>query len=199
MANEDLFWYQHNGWKDGTPNWIGRNKVGNGGWQAYSLVLASSDGIIYGIGAHLASTKPAFPIKGSRHDDVANGHMQTDFTLDAGGNLNAVTRWWTNVKLKGFTGSVTVVLTDSNRRALWASNPQTHGVDGEWVGDDDRHENWSASVPSNIINEVRGYAILQQHEPKWRFDKAEQFLSWLGSDEGKQTISTIVVIVAMAA
>ncbi len=173
-AAGDLYWYQHNNWKTGVSGkggWTGRNKVGNG-WQVYKTVLASSDGIVYGIGAHLSSTKPAFPIKGSRHDDVAGGHMQTDFTLDAGGTLSAVTRWWTNVKLTGFTGSVSVVLTDEDGKMLWAANPQTHGVDGEWVGDDDRHENWSASVPSAIIDQVRGYAILQQHEPHWKiFDR----------------------------
>ncbi|WP_051352964.1 hypothetical protein [Picosynechococcus sp. NKBG15041c] len=126
--------------------------------------------------------------------------MQTDFTLDAGGNLSAVTRWWTNVKLTGFTGSVTMVLTDENGIALWAANPQTHGVDGEWVGNDDRHENWSATVPSTIIDQVRGYAILHQHDPHWRiFDKGEKFLDWLRSDEGKETVGAIVAIIAIAA
>jgi hypothetical protein len=104
------------------------------------------------------------------------------------------------VKLTGFTGSVTVVLTDGDGRALWAANPQTHGVDGEWVGDDDRHENWSATVPSNVLDQVRGYAILQQHDPRWRiFDKGEKFLDWLSSDEGKETIGAIVAIIAIAA
>jgi hypothetical protein len=196
----DLYWHKHDGWLSGTPSWQGRNKVGNGGWLAYRLVLASGNGIVYGVGAHLASTKPAFPIKGSRHDDVAGGHMQTDFTLDAAGTLSAVTRWWTNVKLTGFTGSVTVVLTDGDGRALWAANPQTHGVDGEWVGDDDRHENWSATVPSSVLDQVHGYAILQQHDPRWRiFDKGEKFLDWLRSDEGKETIGAIVAIIAIAA
>jgi hypothetical protein len=146
------------------------------------------------------SPQPAFPIKGSRHDDVAGGHMQTDFTLDAGGTLSAVTRTWTNVKLKGFTGSVTVVLTDGDKQPLWASPPRKYGVDGELVGDDDRHDNWNETVPSGIINQVRGYAILQQHDPKWLSlagARAEQFLRWLNSDEGKATIATIATIAVM--
>jgi hypothetical protein len=37
------------------------------------------------------------------------------------------------------------------KRPLWATAPKTHGVDGEWIGDDDRHENWSETVPSALL------------------------------------------------
>jgi stress response protein SCP2 len=47
----DLYWSQHDGWQDGSIRWKGRNKVGNGGWQAYISVFASSNGIIYAITA----------------------------------------------------------------------------------------------------------------------------------------------------
>ncbi len=188
---------------------VGTELIGNGGWNGS---IAVADGFVYmAISGNLlrgrinrSSTPPAspiiFPIKGSWHDDVAGGHMQTDFTLDADGKLNGVTRWWTNQKLKGFTGSITVVLTDGNKRPLWATAPKTHAVDGEWIGDDDRHENWDTTVPSGIIGQVRGYAILHQHNPKWLSlvaDKGEQFLRWLNSDEGKATIATIATIAVM--
>jgi hypothetical protein len=44
-----LYWYQHVGWQNGLAQWKGHNKVGNGGWQAYKSVFASSKGVIYGI------------------------------------------------------------------------------------------------------------------------------------------------------
>jgi glutaredoxin-related protein len=147
-----------------------------------------------------AESSSTFPITGSRHDDVGGGHMQTAFTLDAGGTLNAATRWWTNVKLKGFTGSVNIVLTDSGKMPIWISPPRTHSVDGEWVGDDDRDEAWSETVPSSIISQVHGYAILQEHNPKWLSlvgKRVDQALAWLNSDEGKATIGTIATIAVM--
>ncbi|MBD2065978.1 hypothetical protein H6F93_00220 [Leptolyngbya sp. FACHB-671] len=44
----DLLWYQHDGWQDSTGRWKGTNKVGNG-WQDFTSVFATSDGIVYGI------------------------------------------------------------------------------------------------------------------------------------------------------
>ena len=191
---------------------VSTDVIGKGGWLGS---IAVADGFVYlalkESGNLLrgrinpSSTPPAspinFPIKGSRYDDIeGGGHMQTDFTLDAGGKLNGVTRWWTNRKLNGFTGSITVVLTDGNKKPLWAMDTKTHGVDGEWIGDDDRHENWDTTVPSGIIGQVRGYAILHQHNPKWLSlvgKRGEQFLKWLNSDEGKATITTIATIAVM--
>ena len=180
--------------------------IGRGGWTGSIAVadsfvyLAPPDGTLLRGSVNRSATPPVFPIKGARHDDVAGGHMQTDFSLDAGGTLDAITRTWTNVKLKGFTGSVIVVLTDIDKRPLWASSPRNYGVDGELVGDDDRHDNWSETVPSGIINQIYGYAILQQHDPKWLSlvgDRGEQFLHWLNSDEGKATIATVATIAVM--
>ncbi|WP_121970974.1 PQQ-binding-like beta-propeller repeat protein [Leptolyngbya sp. BC1307] len=180
--------------------------IGKGGWTGSIAVadgfvyLATPDGNLLRGSINPSSTPPVFPIKGSRHDDVAGGHMQTDFSLDVGGTLSAVTRTWTNVKLKGFTGSVAVVLTDGDKKLLWALPPRKYGVDGKLVGDNDRHDNWSETVPSGIINQVRGYAILQQHDPKWLSlagERAEQFLDWLNSDEGKATIETVATIAVM--
>jgi hypothetical protein len=50
------------------------------------------------------------------------------------------------------------------------------------------------------MRQVRGYAILQQHDPKWLSlvgQRGDQFLRWLNSGEGKTTISTIVTIATM--
>ena len=44
----DLYWYQHDGWKNGSERWK-RKKVGRGGWEAFKSVFATSNGIVYAI------------------------------------------------------------------------------------------------------------------------------------------------------
>ncbi|MEA5551961.1 hypothetical protein VB713_13500 [Anabaena cylindrica UHCC 0172] len=140
----------------------------------------------------------AFPITGDRDDAVANGRMRTSFTLTKKGELSAVTNTRTKVKLAGFTGAASIILVDANKRPIWASGVHSYGVDGCLIGKCQRNDNWSENVPSEIMSRVRGYAILQQHNPRWRvFDRGEQFLRWLGSNEGKATVATIASIVAM--
>lgn len=139
-----------------------------------------------------------FPITGKRNDPVGNGRMETSFTLTADGRLTAVTSTSTKVKLKGFTGATSVVLVDGNKQLIWASDVHSYGVDGCLIGRCSRNSNWSDNVPSEIMSRVRGYAILQQNDPQWRiFDKGEQFLRWLNSDEGKATLSTVVTLIAL--
>lgn len=142
----------------------------------------------------------AFPITGERDDAVANGRMRTSFTLNSSGQLTAVTNTRTKVKLAGFTGGSSIILLNVNRQPIWASSVHRYGVDGCLIGICNRNENWSESVPPNILSQVRGYAILQQHNPKWLSlvgQRGEQFLRWLNSDEGKATVSTVVTIAAM--
>jgi hypothetical protein len=139
-------------------------------------------------------------IMGNRDDAVANGRMNTSFTLTNNGRLTAVTNTRTGVRLKGFTGAVAIVLLDGNKRPIWASNTQSYGVDGCTIGRCNRNDNWSATVPADIMGRVKGYAIIQQHNPTWlrRLGaRGDQFIGWLGSDEGKATVKTIVAIAAM--
>ncbi len=139
-----------------------------------------------------------FPITGDRDDAVASGRMRTSFSLSSNGQLTAVTNTRTKVKLKGFTGSTSIILVDSGKRPIWASGVRSYGVDGCLIKRCNRNDNWSENVPPAIMSQVRGYAILQQHEPRWRvFDKGQQFITWLGSNEGKATIAAIGAIVAM--
>ncbi|WP_377476119.1 MAG: AbfB domain-containing protein [Microcoleus anatoxicus] len=139
-----------------------------------------------------------FPITGDKENGVANGRMRTSFTLNADGSLTAVTNTRTGIKLAGFTGAASVILVDENRQLIWASGVHSYGVDGCFIGRCNRNDNWSENVPPEIMSRVRGYAILQQHNPKWRvFDRGAQFLRWLNSDEGKATVSTIATIIAM--
>ncbi len=141
-----------------------------------------------------------FPITGEKDNSVANGGMRTSFTLNSDGQLTAVTNTRTKVKLAGFTGGVSIILLNADRQPIWASEVHRYGVDGCLVGTCNRNDNWNDSVPPDILRQVRGYSILQQHEPKWlklAGQKGEQFLRWLNSDEGKATITTIVTIAAM--
>ena len=41
-------WYKHNGYRDGTPNWIGPIDVNNG-WTNYIRMFSPGKGIIYGV------------------------------------------------------------------------------------------------------------------------------------------------------
>lgn len=139
-----------------------------------------------------------FPITGDKENGVANGRMRTSFSLNTDGTLTAVTNTRTGVQLAGFTGAVSIILVDENRQLIWASGVHSYGVDGCLIGRCNRNDNWRENVPTEIMSRVRGYAILQQHEPKWRlFDKGEQFLGWLNSDEGKATLTTVATIIAM--
>jgi hypothetical protein len=152
-------------------------------------------------GINCDGSKPInFPITGEKDNSVANGGMRTSFTLNSDGRLTAVTNTRTKVKLAGFTGGVSIILLNADRKPIWASAVHRYGVDGCLVGTCNRNENWNDSVPPDILRQVRGYAILQQHDPKWLRlvgQRGEQFLHWLNSDEGKATISTIVTIAAM--
>lgn len=140
----------------------------------------------------------SFPIAGDRDDAVANGRMRTSFMLNADGSLAAVTNTRTGVQLAGFTGASSIILLDENRQPIWASSVHSYGVDGCTIGRCNRNENWSENVPQSVMGRVRGYAILQQHDPSWRiFDRANQFLGWLNSNEGRSTIGTIASIAAM--
>jgi outer membrane protein assembly factor BamB len=141
-----------------------------------------------------------FPITGEKDNSVANGGMRTSFTLNSDGRLTAVTNTRTKVKAAGFTGGVSIILLNADRQPIWASAVHTFGVDGCLIGRCNRNDNWNDSVPPDILPQVRGYTILQQHNPKWPSlvgQKGEQFLRWLNSDEGKATISIIRDIAVM--
>jgi hypothetical protein len=46
-AAGDLFWFRHEGGRDGTGQWRGPIKVGNG-WNAFDKIVAGENGVIYG-------------------------------------------------------------------------------------------------------------------------------------------------------
>ncbi|MBA3921069.1 MAG: hypothetical protein H0X31_04895 [Nostocaceae cyanobacterium] len=136
----------------------------------------------------IAQTAP-FPVQGTRKDEVVRkGYMETSFDLDSNGNLNARTKTWTDVKLKGFTGGVLIAFTDTSGSVIWSTEQQRYGVDGKLIGNSNRTENWQAKVPPNTLSRIGGYAILQEYTPRSRvFD-------WIRSPEGQQTIKGVVNI-----
>ncbi len=126
------------------------------------------------------------PVQGNRKDEVVRkGYMETTFDLDSNGNLNARTKTWTDVKLKGFTGGVVIAFTDASGNAIWTSQQQQYGVDGKLIGNSNRTESWQAKVPPETLNRIVGYAIVQEHTPKSRLLDT---LGWALSPEGQQKI-----------
>ena len=131
-----------------------------------------------------------FPVQGTQKTDVVKkGYMETSFDLDSNGNLNATTRTWTDVKLKGFTGGVIIAFTDATGSAIWSTEQQRYGVDGKMIGNSNRTENWQATVPPDVLNRIEGYAIIQEHTPRSRVG------DWIRSEEAKQIINAIIKIV----
>jgi hypothetical protein len=60
-----------------------------------------------------------------------------------------------------------------------------------------RNDNWSDSVPLDILSQVKGYSIFQKQDSQFLElveKRSGQFLSWLRSDEGKATISAIAIM-----
>lgn len=106
------------------------------------------------------------PITHSQSDNIAGGTMQTSITLYETGRLDGVTRTFTKVKLRGFTGGASVVITDPNGHVLWGSEMHSFRVDGSYIGNSDRTDSWSEQVPSEVIIHAGGAAIIHLHNPK---------------------------------
>jgi hypothetical protein len=123
--------------------------------------------------------------------------MRTSFTLSADGRLTAVTNTRTGVQLAGFTGGASIVLLDGNKQPIWASSVHRYGVSGCMIATCNRNDNWSDSVPLDILSQVKGYSIFQKQDSQFLElveKRSGQFLSWLRSDEGKATISAIAIM-----
>jgi hypothetical protein len=132
------------------------------------------------------NTQPVFPIQGSQDDHFPNsgGFMHTDVTIiknaDGSAHLNAVTHIWEVTELRGFRGAVAVAVLDANQRPLWVSQTQKYGVDGRALGTADRRENWSDTMPSQLVPQARYLAIIQKWNPKNAFDDINNWLQGIG-------------------
>jgi hypothetical protein len=148
------------------------------------------------------SAQPVFPIQGSQDDHFQNsgGFMHTDVTItrnnDGSAHLNAVTHIWEVTELRGFRGAVAVAVLDADKRPLWVSQTQKYGVDGRALGTADRTENWSDTMPSQLVPQARYLAIIQKWNPKNAFDDINNWLKGIGQvvNELAPIIKTIKTI-----
>lgn len=101
-----------------------------GGLPGFKLVMPVNAGTgLSGEKLLLAQSKP-FPLKGSKFTELGDHRrMETSITISKNGRVDGVTRIWTDKKLKGFTGSVAVAVTDRAGNILYVTNPQSWGVD----------------------------------------------------------------------
>ena len=86
-------------------------------------MIANSGGIIY-------------------KDLGANHHMWTEATLEDDGRIHGVTRTATFTLFGGFRGGCTVFVLDANLMLLAKTPEMTYGVDGKWIGNNDRTDYW---------------------------------------------------------
>jgi|GEM_PF-3549529 hypothetical protein len=132
----------------------------------------------------LAQSKP-FPLSGSRFDELGDHRrMETQITVSNNGRIDGVTRIWTDKKWKGFTGSVVVAITDRAGNRLYITNPQSWGVDCKRCpGPSNRTQAWADTVPSNVLKQVGGYAIIHTTSPR------DRWRSWLS--DTKEAVTEI--------
>lgn len=100
--------------------------------------------------------------------------MRTELTLQRSGalagQLDAVTRTWTGIKMRGFTGGVYVLLRHTTGAVIGVTGLHTFGVDGKWVGRADRTEFWQERITPSVAAATVGVEIIQLHTPRDRYN-----------------------------
>jgi hypothetical protein len=98
--------------------------------------------------------------------------MYTEVVLqregEAAGKLDAVTRTWTGILARGFTGGVYVLLRHESRAIIGLSGLHSFGVDGRWIGRSDRTDYWSEYFDPRVAAATVELQIIQLHTPKDR-------------------------------
>ncbi|GBF82454.1 MIR domain-containing protein [Aphanothece sacrum] len=109
------------------------------------------------------------PVRAEQTNQVAGGTMTTKVTVSPDGQLTAETHTRTKVDLKGFTGSVIVVIYNQEGRAH-ISGKHSFGVNGQLIpgGPSDRKDTWQESVPLEISSKANRVAIVHSHDPNVR-------------------------------
>lgn len=138
----------------------------------YSLIVPAYSETSFSSESILMAQNQSFPLQGSRFTELGDHRrMETQITVSNNGRVDGVTRIWTAKQWKGFTGSVAVAITDRAGNVLYVTNPQTWGVDCKRCpGPSDRTQGWTDSIPSNLLDQVGGYAIMHTTSPRdrWR-------------------------------
>lgn len=116
------------------------------------------------------TTSVAWPI--SLQSPITNigrtqdGHMQTSVTIDAQGNMSAVTTTWdTNGwgVFTGFHGAAAVVLLDERQQILAAFGSPPFGV----MGGQHRTDHWQASVNAFDIERLGAISVVNFYDPQY--------------------------------
>lgn len=99
--------------------------------------------------------------------------MRTEVVLqrsgELAGKLDGITRTWTGILARGFTGGVYVQLRHPNRAVIGVTELRSYGVDGKWVGRSDRTEAWVEQFPAGLAANTVEIEIIQLHTPKDRY------------------------------
>jgi hypothetical protein len=147
-----------------------QNGVAANAWEC--VAHPDQEWKIENVGVSSSTTTKNFPLRGSNFTELGDHRrMETSITISNNGRIDAVTRIWTAKQFQGFTGAVAVVITDSAGNVLHVTEPHSYGVDCKRCpGPSDRTQQWADTVPSNILNQVRGYAIIHTTNPRnrWR-------------------------------
>ncbi|MCD4646215.1 hypothetical protein AR454_28010 [Bacillus mycoides] len=110
------------------------------------------------------------PINAEKTDDLGNSRkMVTSIKVSNTGRIDAVTEISTHEALRGFHGSVVVLLIDEEGNYIFKSNPHTYGVDGTGTGintPSKRKVPWDENFPQDIIDKIRGYEIIHFLDPE---------------------------------
>lgn len=118
------------------------------------------------------SWQNVFPLTAHNRNDKINDdsdqHMDSNASLNISGQLQVTTRTWTDAKMSGFTGGVVVGLVDADNKLIWTSQVHSFGVDGSWIGESDRTENWSETVPADVLKKGARLVIAHDHTGKNR-------------------------------
>uniref|UniRef100_A0A914XPQ9 Uncharacterized protein n=1 Tax=Plectus sambesii TaxID=2011161 RepID=A0A914XPQ9_9BILA len=109
------------------------------------------------------------------------GEMETSFSIDDNGLLSAQTRTWSSDKAKGFTGGVFIALFDETRSVQWNTEQKQYGVNGKWLGKSDRTDTWTEQVPTDVLPNIKYFAIVHRHTPtgrvlNWMKDHKEEIM-----------------------
>lgn len=110
QSNGDLIWYKHNGWETGAATWANGGsgvKIGSG-WQHFTTVFASSNGVIYGI-------QPGGDLLWYKHRGWQNGSS----TWENNGNSRRVGSSWQGFRSVFATNSGIIYGVQNNGDLMW--------------------------------------------------------------------------------
>lgn len=136
---------------------------------------------------------PEFPLKGSQQTLLdSHDFMETEINITTDGSLTGKTKTWTYSDSPGFTGSVTLFLTDSTNTVLYATQPKTYKVHGQsyarQFSDEDplvksnRIDIWYEQITEDLLKHVTGYAIYHSYD----YPQSIAYLITPFNQQGKQ-------------